>query len=106
MLTLSKIVQVVGATMGLAVGRRCDQAYVRNFDKHGPEGRIYAAMVGGVLVPIGGWLFAWLSREEVFWLVPCLCITLVFCGMSVVYLAVFNYLADSCVHALAFWEPG
>lgn len=44
-------------------------------------------MAGGILIVIGGWGFAWTSRSEVFWLVPCLFLILVFCESQTLLLS-------------------
>ncbi|KAI9825796.1 MAG: hypothetical protein M1832_000736 [Thelocarpon impressellum] len=40
--------------------------------KPAPEHRLYAALVGSFLLPIGLFWFAWAAREEVHWIVPVL----------------------------------
>ena len=35
-----------------------------------PEHRLYAAMIGSILIPLGLFWFAWTAREEVHWMSP------------------------------------
>jgi hypothetical protein len=37
-----------------------------------PEHRLYAAMLGSIMLPIGLFWFAWAPRENVHWIVPVL----------------------------------
>jgi hypothetical protein len=60
-----------------------------------PEARLYAACVEIILLPLGLLLFGWTCRSTIHWLVPALGVLLASMGITTVYLAVFNYLADS-----------
>ncbi|KAF6805875.1 MFS multidrug transporter [Colletotrichum musicola] len=60
-----------------------------------PERRLYFSCVESILLPIGLFVFGWTAREQVHWVVPALGIGLATLGVFSVYLAVFNYLADS-----------
>lgn len=61
-----------------------------------PEGRLYFACVESVLLPIGVlWFCISGSYPSVPWVVPALGIAAATMGVFSVYLAVFNYLADS-----------
>ncbi|KAL8276146.1 hypothetical protein RQP46_011440 [Phenoliferia psychrophenolica] len=79
--------QVVGATIGLV--------YRRNVATRGPEARLYTAMVGGCLVPLGAFIYTYTSYKNVPWIASVIGITVLYCGMYLVYLSCFNYLADS-----------
>jgi MFS family permease len=68
--------------------------------KHGklissPEGRLYFACVESALMPIGLFMFGWTSSPSIHWIVPTIAITLATMGIFSIYLAVFNYLADT-----------
>ncbi|KAK1461294.1 hypothetical protein CMEL01_14930 [Colletotrichum melonis] len=60
-----------------------------------PEGRLYSACVESLFLPIGLFWFGWSSSPNVPWIVPALAITSVTVGIFTIYLAVFNYLADT-----------
>ena len=60
-----------------------------------PEGRLYIACVQSALLPIGLFWFGWTSFKSVPWIVPALAIGCATMGIFSVYLAVFNYLADT-----------
>lgn len=62
---------------------------------HSPEGRLYYACIQSVLLPVGLFWFAWTQFASVPWIVPALAIGCATMGIYSVYLAVFNYLADS-----------
>lgn len=50
---------------------------------------------GGFLLPFGGWIYAWTSFPTVHFIAPCFGITLLYAGMYLIYVAVFQYLADA-----------
>lgn len=60
-----------------------------------PEGRLYIACVQSVLLPIGLFWFGWTSFPSVPWIVPALAVGCATMGIFSIYLAVFNYLADT-----------
>lgn len=60
-----------------------------------PEGRLYFACVQSALLPIGCFWFGWSSYSSVPWIVPTLGIGCATMGIFSIYLAVFNYLADT-----------
>jgi MFS family permease len=60
-----------------------------------PEGRLYFACVESALMPIGLFMFGWTSFPDIHWIVPAIAITLATMGIFAIYLAVFNYLADT-----------
>ncbi|KAK1676191.1 major facilitator superfamily domain-containing protein [Colletotrichum godetiae] len=60
-----------------------------------PEGRLYSACVESLFLPIGLFWFGWSSSPDVPWIAPALAITSVTVGIFTIYLAVFNYLADT-----------
>ena len=59
-----------------------------------PEGRLYFSCVESALLPIGLFWFGWTS-SSVHWIVPALAVGCATMGIFSVYLAVFNYLADT-----------
>lgn len=95
----------------------CDKRYKKTVEKLGPEARLYQgagfflrfsftkiynfsifsfiAMVGGILLPAGTFLYAWTSYSYIHWIFPCLGISILYCGLYLIYLCVFSYIADS-----------
>lgn len=68
---------------------------VRSLDLASPEARLYFACVESALVPIGLFWFGWSHFATVPWIVPTLGIGCATMGIYSVYLATFNYLADT-----------
>ncbi|KAL2413079.1 Efflux pump atB [Exophiala dermatitidis] len=59
-----------------------------------PEGRLYFACLESILLPIGLFWFGWTTYSSVHWISPVIAIGVAQVGIFVIYLAVFNYLAD------------
>jgi MFS family permease len=59
-----------------------------------PEHRLYAAMLGSIMLPIGLWWFAWTPRESVHWIVPVLAGVPFGWGTLAIFLSVTTYLVD------------
>lgn len=89
------VAQIVGSFLAMPISLYCDKLYRRHYQRTGPEGRMYAGMIGGVLVSIAAWQFAWTSWPNVHWIVPCLGITLLYSGLLQIYLTAFNYITDA-----------
>ncbi|KAJ0163489.1 Fluconazole resistance protein 1 [Colletotrichum tanaceti] len=62
---------------------------------HRPERRLYFSCVESICLPIGLLVFGWTARIQIHWVVPAMGIGISTLGIFSVYLAVFNYLADS-----------
>lgn len=60
-----------------------------------PEGRLYFACLQSMLLPLGLFWLGWTSRPSVHWIVPILAVGCITMGIFSIYLAVFNYLADT-----------
>ncbi|KAM3500436.1 hypothetical protein MY10362_006394 [Beauveria mimosiformis] len=60
-----------------------------------PESRLLSTSVQSVLLPAGLFWFGWTSRPEMHWIFPVLAIGACTMGIFSIYLAVFNYLADT-----------
>lgn len=60
-----------------------------------PEGRLYFSCIESALMPIGLFWFGWSSFPSTHWMVPTIAIGCATMGIFSVYLAVFNYLADT-----------
>lgn len=61
----------------------------------GPEGRLYFACIQSALLPVGCFWFGWTSFPTNHWILPTLGIGCATMGIFSIYLAVFNYLADT-----------
>jgi len=60
-----------------------------------PEGRLYLACGQSALLPIGLFWFGWTQFSSIPWIVPTLAMGCATMGIFSIYLAVFNYLADT-----------
>lgn len=59
------------------------------------EGRLYFVCVESILLPIGLFWFGWTSFPSVPWIVPAMAVGCATMGIFSIYLATFNYLADT-----------
>lgn len=62
---------------------------------HHSEGRLYFACIESALLPIGLFWFGWTFFASTHWIVHTLAVGCATMGIFSVYLAVFNYLADT-----------
>ncbi|THC95323.1 hypothetical protein EYZ11_005183 [Aspergillus tanneri] len=60
-----------------------------------PERRLYFVCFQSILMPVGLFWFGWTSYSSIPWIVPTLAIGCSTMGIFSIYLAVFNYLADT-----------
>ncbi|KAL2817054.1 major facilitator superfamily domain-containing protein [Aspergillus cavernicola] len=60
-----------------------------------PESRLYFVCIESILMPIGLFWFGWTSSSSIHWISPTMAIGCATMGIFSVYLAVFNYLADT-----------
>lgn len=60
-----------------------------------PEGRLLSPGFQSILLPIGLFWFGWTARPSVPWIWPALAVGSCTMGIFSIYLAVFNYLADT-----------
>jgi hypothetical protein len=60
-----------------------------------PEARLYFACYESALLPAGLFMFGWTSYSSVHWIAPTIAIGIATMGIFSIYLAVFNYLADT-----------
>ncbi|KAH8646559.1 putative polyamine transporter 4 [Tricladium varicosporioides] len=98
----------IGLTfLGILVGFFCAVATFSVFDvtiykkeaakvggKPAPEHRLYAAMVGSVMLPIGLFWFAWSPSKSVHWIVPVLAGVPFGWGTLAIFISVTTYLVD------------
>jgi hypothetical protein len=68
---------------------------MKNLDLSSPEGRLYFACIESALLPIGLFWFGWTQFSSIPWIVPALAIGCATMGIYSIYLATFNYLADT-----------
>jgi hypothetical protein len=91
---LTYISQIIGSSLAMPISLYCDKLYRRHVATVGPEARMYAGMIGGLLVTIGAWIWAWTSWQSIHWLVPLIGVTILYAGLLQVYLTCFNYITD------------
>ncbi|PTU23246.1 hypothetical protein P175DRAFT_0499789 [Aspergillus ochraceoroseus IBT 24754] len=60
-----------------------------------PEARLYFVCIESILMPVGLFWFGWTSFSSVHWISPAMAIGCATMGIFSVYLAAFNYLADT-----------
>jgi multidrug resistance protein len=60
-----------------------------------PEGRLYFSCIESACMPIGLFMFGWTSSPSVHWIVPTIAIGIATVGIFSIYLATFNFLADT-----------
>jgi len=60
-----------------------------------PEERLYAAMVGSLLLPVSLFWFAWSARSTVHWIAPVLATVTFGCGNMLVFCSTVLYLIDT-----------
>lgn len=65
-----------------------------------PESRLPPMIVGGVLVPIGMFWFAWTATPEISWPSPVCASMLIGCGMYLLFIQGSNYIVD-CYTSMA-----
>ena len=94
-LTISKAISV-GAILATLLSIYQEKIAIR-FGKmsNTPEGRLYFACIESILMPVGLFWFGWTSFPSVPWIVPTMAVGCATMGIFSVYLAVFNYLADT-----------
>ncbi|CAH0057677.1 unnamed protein product [Clonostachys solani] len=87
---------LIGGVDSKRYGRLCEAA-----EKEGsavePEARLYPAMAGSVVLPIGLFLFAWTTYPSVHWIVPIIGAMFFACGLVMVFISLISYLMDSYV---------
>jgi hypothetical protein len=74
--------------------------YIRVANKHGgfapPEARLVPAMIGGCLLPIGLFWFAWTAAPvSIHWIVSIIATVPFGIGMVLVFLSISSYLVDA-----------
>jgi multidrug resistance protein len=91
----------VGIASGVIYSFFDNKRYRRVMDANNgvapPEARLPPAMIGGILLPVGLFWFAWTCDPPVHWIVPLIASAPFGFGMVLVFLALQNYLIDAYV---------
>ena len=86
----------VGAAMSTVLSIRQEKfASRRGLLKNTPEDRLYFTCIQSTLMPIGLFMFGWTCFPSIHWIVPTIALGFATMGIFSIYLAVFNYLADT-----------
>lgn len=95
-LLIGRLAMSVGAILATILSISQEKVAIR-FGKMSstPEGRLYFACIESILMPIGLFWFGWTSFPSVPWIVPAIAVGCATMGIFSIYLAVFNYLADT-----------
>ncbi|KAL2144917.1 hypothetical protein VTI28DRAFT_8378 [Corynascus sepedonium] len=67
----------------------------RRFPTSAPESRLYFTCITSTFLPIGLFIFGFSSRPDTHWIGPAIGMVLATMGILSIYLAVFNYFADT-----------
>ncbi|KAM0553244.1 hypothetical protein ACHAPJ_007533 [Fusarium lateritium] len=91
---------IIGILFGLVTfavfdATKYQKEVARTGDKVAPEHRLYAALLGSILVPIGLFWYAWAPRESVHWIVPVLAGVPFAWGTMASFLSCLAYLASA-----------
>lgn len=81
---------LVGTFAATGIGYYTNKLYLRDVEEMGPEARMWTGMAGGVLFPLGCWIWAWTTFASVHWVVPTIGLGILFAGMFLLYLTVFS----------------
>ncbi|KAI0060642.1 MFS general substrate transporter [Artomyces pyxidatus] len=85
---------VIGSILGFISNMHQERLYQKGHQKRGPEARLYWACCGGVLFPIGMFIYAWTTFPSVPWIAMAIAITIFIWATFIIYLSSFSYLAD------------
>ncbi|KAJ9298113.1 hypothetical protein DTO271G3_3718 [Paecilomyces variotii] len=90
---------MVGMMTAVAYNMWDNKRFVKIYKKHHgfapPEARLAPTMIGGVVIPIGLFWFAWTCGLNVHWIVSIIAAAPFGFGMVLVFLGVMNYLIDA-----------
>lgn len=81
---------IVGTVAATGIGYYTNKLYLKHVEEMGPEARMYTGMLGGVMLPVGCWIWAWTSFSSIHWIVPTIGLGVLFAGMFLLYLTVFS----------------
>lgn len=83
----------VASIIGFGTNFYQEKLYQKHVATRGPEARLYASLIGGLVFPAGAYILAF-SQGRGHWMGPVVGLTMIFTGVYTIYLAVFSYLAD------------
>ncbi|KAL8291342.1 hypothetical protein RQP46_002320 [Phenoliferia psychrophenolica] len=90
---------VVGTIIGFVANFYQDYLYEQATIKNGgierPEARLYSAFIGAFLFPAGLFIFSFTQYGYVHWIGPEIGLVLTIIGIYCIFLATYNFLADS-----------
>jgi hypothetical protein len=69
--------------------------FIKDPENYTPERRLYLSCVQSVLMPAGLFWFGWTASPSIPWIVPTIAIACATIGIYSIYLATYNYLADT-----------
>lgn len=81
---------LIGTFAATVLGYYTNQLYLRDVKRLGPEARMWTGMAGGILFPLGCWIWAWTTFDSIHWVVPLTGLGILFAGMFLLYLTVFS----------------
>ncbi|TIA82263.1 hypothetical protein E3P98_01499 [Wallemia ichthyophaga] len=83
--------------LGLAIGGIANYFLQERLyqKKRTPEARLYLAMVGGVCLPVGCFIYAWTSYPDVHWMGQCVGLTVILFSIYIIYNTSFAYMSDA-----------
>ncbi|WPK26773.1 hypothetical protein PUMCH_004134 [Australozyma saopauloensis] len=91
----------VGATFFIPMTYRVFTKKLLNNQPVYPEVFIPTAIVGGVLMPVGMFIFGWTSTSSVHWIAPMIGTAIFAAGAFIIFQTLFNYLSMSFPSYLA-----
>ncbi|GAD94284.1 MFS transporter [Paecilomyces variotii No. 5] len=90
---------MTGMMMAVAYNMWDNKRFVKIYKQHRgfapPEARLPPTMIGGIMIPIGLFWFAWTCGLNVHWIVSIIAAAPFGFGMVLVFLGVMNYLIDA-----------
>lgn len=100
---------LVGMVGAVAYNFWDDKRYQRISDQHGgfapPETRLPTVMLGGCMIPIGLFWFAWTNSPSIHWIVPIMAGIPFGFGLVLCFLGLMTYLVDSYTIYAAVSDP-
>lgn len=89
------IASFISTFLALAQGPMMRRLWPESDKISSPEGRLLSPGFQSILLPIGLFWFGWTARSDISWIFPCLAVGSCTMGIFSIYLAVFNYIADT-----------
>lgn len=96
---------IISTCVAGAVARYTNRLYLANVESKGPEARMYTGVLGGLLLPLGCWIWAWTTFPSIHWILPTIGLGISYTGIFFLYLTVFSECqspeeARDCIHVL------